>query len=233
MLTVRHAAQRGHTDLGWLDSRHTFSFGRYHDPAWMGFGPLRVINDDRVVPGKGFGEHPHRDMEIISYVVEGALAHRDSTGQARQIGPGGVQRMTAGRGVSHSEFNPSSREPVRFIQVWIEPEAKGLPASYEDREAGPAAAPNRLRLLAARQPDAGAVTIHQDVKVYAGVFGPGEGAALPLAAGRRAWVQVIRGSVMVNGVALAEGDGAALTDEAAVDLRAGTTMAEVLVFDLP
>lgn len=233
MITIRSASTRGVTSVGWLDSRHSFSFGRYHDPAHMGFGPLRVINDDRVAANRGFAEHLHRDMEIISYVVEGRLAHKDSTGSAREVGPGGIQRMTAGSGVTHSEYNPSRDEPTRFIQIWIEPEAPGLTPSYEDRAVNPRDEPGRLHVVATRTPTNGEAVVHQDVTMYAGAFEAGQGQTLAIGEGRRVWVQVVRGSISVNGHELAEGDGAALTDEASLELAVREGEAEVLVFDLP
>ncbi|MAY74648.1 MAG: quercetin 2,3-dioxygenase [Phycisphaerae bacterium] len=233
MLTIRKAADRGVTSFGWLDSRHSFSFGQYRDPDNMGFGPLRVINDDRVAPGKGFPEHPHRNMEIISYVVEGRLAHKDSTGAEREVGRGGIQRMTAGRGVYHSEFNPSSSEPTRLLQIWIEPEAPGLDPSYEDRLINPDDEPGKLHVIATRHPSEGQAIIHQDATVYAGVFKKDDAATLAIGAGRRAWIQVVTGELAVNGETLTEGDGAALTDEPSVELTAVADGTELLVFDLP
>jgi redox-sensitive bicupin YhaK (pirin superfamily) len=231
MITLRPSRERGHAAHGWLDSRHTFSFADYHDPRHMGFRTLRVINEDRVQPARGFGTHPHRDMEIISYVIEGALAHRDSMGTGSVIRPGEVQRMSAGTGVTHSEMNPSAGEPVHFLQIWILPERAGLRPSYEQKAFPAEERQDRLLLVAARDGREGAVTVHQDVALYAGLLGEGARVGHALAAGRHAWVQVVRGAIALNGQALAEGDGAAVSDEAQFDLVARAP-AEVLVFDL-
>jgi redox-sensitive bicupin YhaK (pirin superfamily) len=231
MLNVRRAADRGRAQLGWLDSRHTFSFADYYDPRHMGFRALRVINDDRVAPGQGFGTHPHRDMEIISYVIEGALQHRDSMGTGSVIKPGDVQRMSAGTGVTHSEYNASKSEPVHFLQIWILPSAQGIAPGYEQKHFEPAARRGTLRVVASPDGRDGSVSIHSDVVVYAGLFDAGERASLPLAQKRLGWVQVAGGEVRVNGTALAAGDGVALSDEARVDIE-GIADAEVLVFDL-
>jgi redox-sensitive bicupin YhaK (pirin superfamily) len=231
MLTVRKASERGRSRTDWLDSRHTFSFADYLDPRHMGFGRLRVINDDVVSPAHGFGRHPHRDMEILSYVVEGALEHGDSMGNGSVIRPGDVQRMTAGTGVVHSEKNPSPSERVRFLQIWIEPERRGLPPSYEQKRFDEESRRGRLRLVASRDGRDGSVTLHQDVSLHASLLSPGQQAELSLAAGRRAWVQVVRGAVTVNGVALGEGDGASLEKEPRVTIHA-SEHAELLVFDL-
>jgi hypothetical protein len=231
VITRRPAAARGQTRLDWLDSRHTFSFNTYHDPAHMGFRALRVINDDRVAPGAGFPPHAHRDMEILSYVVSGALEHRDSLGTGSVIRPGEIQRMSAGTGVRHSEFNPSPTEPVRFLQIWIHPERTGLEPSYEQRAFPPGSLHGTLRVIAARDGADGAVTLHQDVAVLAGRLEPGERVVHRLAAGRHAWVQVARGTVALGATILAEGDGAAISAEPAVALEARDP-AEVLVFDL-
>ncbi len=231
MITVRPAAARGAADFGWLNSRHTFSFGEYHDPAHMGFGHLRVINDDRVAGGGGFPPHPHRDMEIISYVVEGGLEHADTLGNRSVIRPGDVQRMSAGTGVRHSEFNASATEPVRFLQIWILPERQGLPAGYEQKAFPEAEKRGRLRLVGSRDGRDGSVVIHQDVDLHAGLLDWDERADLTLAPGRRAWVQVVRGALSLNGTRLSAGDGAAVTDERALVLDQARD-AEVLVFDL-
>jgi redox-sensitive bicupin YhaK (pirin superfamily) len=231
MIVRRPAAERGRADFGWLDSRHTFSFGEYYDPRYMGFRALRVINEDRVKPGHGFGTHPHRDMEIISYVLEGALAHRDSMGTGSVIRPGDVQRMSAGTGVLHSEMNPSETEPVHFLQIWLLPDERGIVPSYEEKRFSTEDKQGRLRLVAARDARDGALAIHQDVDLYAGVFAAGGGTRLPLRPGRHAWVQVARGGVTLNGTVLAQGDGAAVSEEDALDLAA-TDDSEVLVFDL-
>jgi redox-sensitive bicupin YhaK (pirin superfamily) len=230
MLTIRRAADRGLADHGWLKSRHSFSFADYYDPKHMGFRALRVINDDRVAGGRGFGAHPHRDMEIISYVLEGALAHKDSTGTGSTIRPGDVQRMSAGTGVFHSEMNPAP-EPVHFLQIWIEPAKRGIKPSYEEKTFTDAEKRGKLRVVASPDGRDGSVTINADAIVYAGLFDAGESAELPIATGRHAWVQVARGSVRVNGESLAEGDGLALTGEQLVRIE-GVADAEVLVFDL-
>lgn len=230
MMQVRKAAERGRADFGWLDSRHTFSFGEYYDPGFMGFGPLRVINDDRVAPGGGFGMHGHRDMEIVSYVLDGALAHKDSIGTGSTIRPGDVQRMSAGTGIRHSEFNGSQTEPVRFLQIWLLPEKAGIAPSYEQKTFDDRN--GRLRLVASRDGRDGSVTIHSDADLYAGVLSRGEEAAHAFAPGRIGWVQVARGAVEVNGVRLEEGDGLAIADEGAITLAAREGEAEALVFDM-
>jgi len=232
MITLRKAADRMHTDLGWLDSRHTFSFGEHYDPRHMGFRVLRVINDDRVKPGKGFGTHPHRDMEIISCVVEGELEHKDSMGNGAVIRPGEVQRMTAGTGVLHSEFNPSSERPVRFLQIWILPEREGLEPGYEQRAYGREEKAGAFRVVASPDGRDGSVLVHQDVTMLATVLAPGAEATHPLRPGRHGWLQVVSGSATLDSHALEEGDGAALSDEPAVTVRADTE-AELLLFDLP
>ena len=231
MVTIRRSKDRGHAQHGWLDSRHTFSFADYQDPAHMGFRALRVINEDRVQPAMGFGTHPHRDMEILSYVLEGGLAHKDSLGTGSVIRPGDVQRMTAGTGVTHSEFNASSAEPVHFLQIWLLPERRGLAPSYEQKHFAEDQRRGRLQLVASRDGRAGSLTVHQDVAVYDVLLEPKERAELPLVKGRHAWVQVARGSASVNGETLRAGDGAALSDETALRLE-GVEPAEVLVFDL-
>ena len=231
MITVRKAKERGHADHGWLDSHHTFSFADYHDPRHMGFRALRVINDDTVAPGRGFGAHPHRDMEIISYVLEGALAHKDSIGTGSVIRPGDVQRMSAGTGVVHSEFNASDHEAVHFLQIWLVPEARGIAPGYEQKTFSAADQDGRLRLVASRDGTLGSVTIHTDAAVYAGVFGTGQLAELPIAEGRHAWVQVARGQLRVNGQELGAGDGLAVSDESLLRIE-GLDRGELLVFDL-
>lgn len=231
MITVRPAAQRGHADHGWLDSHHTFSFADYHDPAHMGFRQLRVINEDRVQPGRGFGTHPHRDMEIVSYVLEGGLQHRDSMGTGSVIRPGEVQRMSAGTGVTHSEFNTSSTEVVHFLQIWLIPSRRGIQPGYEQKTFSKEEKDGRLRLVASPDGAGGSVTIHTDARLYAGLFGEGQSADHALAPGRHAWVHVARGRVRVNGQELSAGDGAALSDEAKVHVE-GIEGGEVLVFDL-
>jgi len=232
MLTLRRSHERGHANHGWLDSHHTFSFANYYDPAHMGFGPLRVINDDRIAAGRGFGTHGHRDMEIITYVLDGAVAHKDSMGSGSTIRPGDVQRMSAGRGVLHSEFNPLSDQTTHMLQIWIEPDVTGIVPEYEEQRVPEADKRGRLRQLVSPDGADGSMRIHQDVRLYAGLFDGAESAELPLAAGRRAWVHVARGSVSVNGQALSAGDAVALADEAAVRIGDGE-QAEVLVFDLP
>ncbi|MFO1305098.1 MAG: pirin family protein [Burkholderiales bacterium] len=232
MITLRPSAERGHANHGWLDSHHSFSFADYYDEAHMGFGPLRVINEDRVKPGMGFGTHGHRDMEILSYVLDGELSHRDDIGNGSVIVPGDVQRMSAGRGVRHSEFNPSREHPVHFLQIWILPAQQGIPASYEQAHVDAGKKRGKLALIAAPAGGGGAVVIHQDARVYAGLFDGSESASLTLAPGRRAYVHAARGEVAVNGTKLGPGDAAMLQDEASVTLADGTG-AEVLVFDLP
>ncbi len=231
MMTLRAAADRGHADHGWLDSRHTFSFAGYHDPRHMGFRGLRVINEDRVQPGRGFGTHPHRDMEIISYVLDGGLEHKDSMGTGSVIRPGDVQRMSAGSGVTHSEFNHSKQSVVHFLQIWLLPTALGVTPSYEQREFSADEKRGRLRLVASPDGADGSVSIHSDTRLYAGLFARGERATLELLPGRHAWVQVARGAVTVNGRELGAGDGASLSDEPRVEVD-GVDDAEVLVFDL-
>ena len=231
MIVRRPAEARGRANLGWLDSRHTFSFADYHDPAHMGFRALRVINEDRVKPGQGFGTHSHRDMEIISYVLEGELAHKDSMGTGSVIRPGDVQRMSAGTGVLHSEMNPSPTQPVHFFQIWLMPEKRGIPPSYEQKRFGPEEKQGRLRLVASRDGREGSITVNQDADLYAGLFKAGDSARLELRPGRHAWIQVASGEVIVNGGTLRPGDGGAVSDEAALDLQV-TADAEVLVFDL-
>jgi redox-sensitive bicupin YhaK (pirin superfamily) len=231
MITIRPRDQRGTTRTGWLDSKHTFSFGHYYDPAQMGFRALRVINEDRVIPGAGFPTHGHRDMEIISYVLEGALAHKDSTGTAATIRPGEVQRMTAGTGVRHSEFNASDTEPVHFLQIWILPETEGLEPGYEQRAFADAEKRGKLRLVASRDGRAGSLTVHQDVDLYATLLRPDKKVAYDLKPGRHAWVQVARGQARLNAELLKEGDGAAIAQLDRLELE-GATDAEVLLFDL-
>ncbi|RTL82504.1 MAG: pirin family protein [Hyphomicrobiales bacterium] len=230
-LSIRKAEARGAARLGWLDSRHSFSFGDYFDPAHMGFGPLRVINEDRVAPGAGFPTHPHRDMEIISYVLEGALEHRDSTGGGGVLRPGEAQRMTAGTGVRHSEYNASDREPVHFLQIWILPEREGLAPGYEQKAFPPGEMRGRLRLLASRDGRDGSLTIHRDVDLYATRLGGGEHVSLRLAPGRGAWVQAARGELTANGARLSAGDGLAVTGGDELRLE-GVSDAEALLFDM-
>jgi len=231
MITRRPAEGRGRTHADWLDSRHTFSFNRYYDPNWSGFRRLLVINEDFVAPAKGFGTHSHRDMEIISYVLAGALEHRDSMGTSSTIRPGEVQRMSAGTGVRHSEYNPSPDEPTHFLQIWIEPEREGMPPSYEQREFPPDEAGAGLRLLASRTGRDGSVTVHQDVELYRASLAAGEEVTHELRRGRHAWAQVVSGEIVLNGVGLGPGDGAAVSEEERVVIGAAGR-AEVLLFDL-
>ena len=230
-LTLRKASERGRANFGWLDSRHTFSFGHYHDPAHIGFGPLRVINDDRVAPGGGFPPHPHSDMEIISYVLEGGLEHKDSLGTGSVIRPGDVQRMSAGTGIRHSEFNASKTEPVHFLQIWVMPERKGLPAGYEQKTFTDDDKRGKLRLIGSRDGRDGSVTIHQDLDLYATLLTTGDTVSHKIARGRIGWVQVARGSVKIDGITLQEGDGAALPTHGALHIE-GAGQAEVLLFDM-
>jgi len=232
MITLRKAGDRGHANHGWLDSFHSFSFADYYDPAHMGFGPLRVINEDRVEPGMGFGTHGHRDMEIVSYVLDGELEHKDSMGTGSIIVPGDVQRMSAGTGVLHSEFNPSRERKVHFLQIWIEPAVRGIAPSYEQANVPDAAKRDRLAPIAGPQGAGAAVTIHQDARLYAALLDGAERVTHALAPGRRAYVHVARGRVRVNGEPLAAGDAAKLEGEAAIALDQGEA-AEVLLFDLP
>jgi hypothetical protein len=232
MITLRKAGDRGHANHGWLDSFHSFSFADYYDPAHMGFGPLRVINEDRVEPGMGFGTHGHRDMEIVSYVLDGELEHKDSMGTGSIIVPGDVQRMSAGKGVLHSEFNPSRERKVHFLQIWIEPAVRGIAPSYEQANVPAAAKRGRLAPIAGPQGAGAAVTIHQDARLYAALLDGTERVTHALAPGRRAYVHVARGRVRVNGEPLAAGDAAKLEGEAAIALDQGEA-AEVLLFDLP
>ena len=231
MQILRRASERGHADHGWLDSFHTFSFADYHDPAHMGFRALRVINDDTVAPGRGFGAHPHRDMEIISYVLDGALEHRDSMGTGSTIVPGDVQRMSAGRGVMHSEFNPSPDRPVHFLQIWIEPAERGIAPSYEQKRFDAASKRGRLRLVASRGGEDGSVALHRDARVFAGLFEGDERAEHALAPGRKGYVHVARGHATVNGQAVGPGDALRIEGEPVVTIADGRE-AEVLLFDL-
>ncbi len=236
MITIRPAAERGHARFGWLDSRHSFSFGEYYDPVHMGFGPLRVINEDRVAPGAGFPTHGHRDMEIISYVLDGALEHRDSIGTGAVIRPGEVQRMSAGTGIRHSEYNHSRSAPVHFLQIWIMPEADGIAPGYEQKAFPESERRNALRLVASRDGRDGAITIHQDVDLYAALLDPERSTTLTLRKGRKVWLQVARGSVTVDGTTvvpatLKEGDGAAISDVETLTIT-GVEPAEILLFDM-
>ena len=231
MITVRKSSERGHFNHGWLDTYHTFSFGRYYDPAHVHFGTLRVINEDVVAPGAGFGEHPHDNMEIVTYIISGKLAHKDSAGNVGTLGPGDVQRMSAGSGIEHSEFNGSKTEPVHLLQIWIFPEKKNIEPGHEQGSFSTAQDRNRLRPIATPDRADGSLAIHQDARVYAATLDAGKDVKLPLARGRKAWVQLIRGGLSVNGQALGAGDAAGLSDETSVDITASKE-SELLVFDL-
>ena len=231
MLHIRLAEERGHANFGWLNSHHTFSFGQYYDPKFMGFGPLRVINDDQVQPGQGFDTHGHQDMEIISYVLDGALEHQDSLGNGSVMRPGDVQRMSAGTGVRHSEFNASDAEPVHFLQIWILPAQKGLEPSYEQIRVANDDKRGQLKLIGSRDGRAGSVTIHQDVDLYATLLSDGESVSHELAAGRKGWVQVARGSAVINEQPLYPGDGVAIEGPQTLTLT-GTSDTEILLFDM-
>ena len=231
MLEIRYAEERGLADFGWLSSRHTFSFGHYYDRQFVGFGPLRVINEDRVQPGQGFDTHGHKDMEIISYVIEGALEHKDSLGTGSVIRPGEVQRMSAGTGIRHSEFNPSDSELVHFLQVWILPEHDGLEPSYEQKTYPDADKRGLLRLVGSRDGREGSVTIHQDVDLYATLLADTQEVTHELGAGRKGWVQIARGTITLNDRQLNTGDGVAISQSGSITLT-GTSDAEVLLFDM-
>ncbi|VVD67979.1 pirin family protein [Pandoraea cepalis] len=231
MMDIRKAADRGVANHGWLNSHHTFSFANYYDPKQVGFSDLLVINDDRVAPAQGFGKHPHRDMEIFSYVLEGALEHKDTMGTGSVIEPGDVQLMSAGRGVAHSEFNHSPTSPVHFLQIWIVPNQAGIAPEYQQQHFTPEEKRGQLRLIISPDGSDNSLHIHQDARVYAGLFDGDESATLTLAPNRYAYVHVARGGVSLNGVALAEGDGVRVRNETALTLSHGTN-AEVLVFDL-
>jgi quercetin 2,3-dioxygenase len=232
MITLRPAEERGQADFGWLHTRYTFSFADYYDPEHVQFRSLRVINEDHVDPGHGFGTHPHRDMEIITYVLEGALAHKDSMGTGSTIRPGEVQRMSAGTGVMHSEFNHSPSEEVHLLQIWLLPERKGIKPSYEQKEFPRESKLNRLRLVASPAGDDGSVTIHQDARLYASVLEEGKSVLHELGKGRSAWLQVARGEVSLNGTTLKAGDGAAVEHEAALEITGRVPSSEFLLFDL-
>lgn len=230
MISIRRANERGHFDHGWLNTYHTFSFADYHDPAHMGFRSLRVLNDDRVAPGQGFGEHRHRDMEIVSYVLEGALAHKDSMGNSGVIRPGDVQKMSAGTGVQHSEFNESRTEPVHFLQIWIVPEVRGIAPAYEQKTFPPETRRGKLRLIGSHDGREDSVTIRQNVDAYASVLEKGQAVRHDLAPGRHAWLHAAEGELEVNGNRLDEGDGVAVTGESGLDIVG--LGAEFLLFDL-
>jgi hypothetical protein len=229
-MKLRKANERGHAEHGWLDTYHTFSFADYYDPQWMGFRSLRVINDDLVMPGMGFGTHPHRDMEIITYVLSGALEHKDSMGNGRVIRPGEVQYMSAGSGVQHSEFNPSKDEAVHLLQIWIQPDSKGLKPRYAEKSIAKAPT-GTLRLVTSKTGRDDSIAIHQDADLWLGKFQPGERATHKLANGRNAWVHVAEGEVSLNGKTLVGGDAAAVSDEGALELNAAKP-SQVLLFDL-
>lgn len=232
MITIRKSNERGHANHGWLDTYHSFSFANYYDPQHMNFSCLRVINDDRIAPGAGFATHQHRDMEIITYMLEGELAHKDSMGNGSIIRPGEVQRMSAGAGVSHSEYNPSQINHAHLLQIWIIPERGGLPASYEQRRFDPQEMRGQLRLIVSPDGEADSIKLHQDVRLYGGQFYGDEAASHQFQKGRRGYVQVAQGSLAVNGTTLHTGDGAQLIDEEEVRLSDGNN-AEILLFDLP
>ncbi len=229
MISIRHRNERGHANHGWLDTYHTFSFDTYYDPRYMGFRSLRVINDDRVAAGRGFPTHPHRDMEIITYILDGALEHRDSMGTGSIIRPGEAQRMSAGTGVTHSEFNPSKTEPVHLLQIWILPEAEGIKPSYEQKQFDRDKMRDNWLLIASRDASAGAVKIHQDVKLFVTVLDDGQSLEYQLAPGRYAWLQIARGKMQVNGMPLEAGDGIAYSQERVIQVMG---KGEALLFDL-
>ena len=231
MLNIRKSQDRGYADHGWLKSFHSFSFAGYYDPEYMGWGNLRVINEDRIAPGTGFGTHGHRDMEIISYVLSGELAHKDNMGNGRAIPPGDVQRMSAGRGVMHSEYNHAPQDTTHFLQIWIEPNVRGIPSSYEQKSFAEAEKRGTLRLVASPDAAQGSVKIHADARLYAGLFNGAESAELALDPARKAYVHLVRGELEVNGQKLSGGDAALLAEEDRIALKAGRD-AEVLVFDL-
>jgi hypothetical protein len=232
MITLRRSQERGYADHGWLKSFHSFSFADYYDPAQMGFGPLRVINEDRVAPGTGFGTHGHRDMEIISYVLDGELAHRDSMGNGSVIRPGDVQRMSAGSGVRHSEFNHAQDRTTHFLQIWIEPNVTGIAPSYEEKRFSDADKQGRLRLVASPDGADGSVRIHQDARMYVSRLAPGQSLSAELAAGRLGYLHLVRGALTVNGQRLDGGDAAKLRDESRLAIGA-VGDSELLLFDLP
>ena len=231
MIRIRKAEDRGHLNHGWLNTYHTFSFGDYHDPEHMGFRSLRVMNEDRVEPGEGFGTHPHRDMEIVTYVLEGALEHKDSMGNGEVLRPGEFQRMSAGTGITHSEFNPSDVEPVHLYQIWLFPERKGIEPSYEQKQFADAEMTNRLRLVVSPDASDGSLMIHQDARIYLAKLDDSQQATHESSSGRHSWLQVLRGAVRLNGMELETSDGAAISDESRIEI-VGTTNAELMLFDL-
>jgi redox-sensitive bicupin YhaK (pirin superfamily) len=232
MITLRPSSDRGQANLGWLDSRHTFSFGNYYDPMHMGFGTLRVINEDKVTPSQGFPTHGHRDMEIITYVLDGSLAHKDSIGNGSIMRPGDVQRMSAGTGIMHSEYNASDTDPVHLLQIWVLPAAQGIEPSYEQTYFAPEEKLNQLRLVGSQEGRDGSVTIHQDLDLYATVLQPEASITHTLAANRQAWIQVAKGAIKLNGHDLTAGDGAAVSEAIALTLTGASEDAEVLLFDM-
>ncbi len=232
MITIRPAQERGNANFSWLDSKHTFSFGSYYDPSQMGFSSLRVINEDKVQPGKGFGTHSHRDMEIISYVLQGELEHKDSIGNGSVIRPGDVQRMSAGTGIAHSEFNASTTDPVHFLQIWIMPEKAGIEPSYEQKNFPLEEKQGKLKLVASADGRDDSVTIHQDANLYVAVLNQGDRITYNTDNNRSLWIQIARGSAEINGQALQTGDGAAITEEKELELFATTDNTEILLFDL-
>lgn len=231
MITIRPASERGETNIGWLDSRHTFSFNQYHDPKYMGFRSLRVINDDRVAAGMGFGRHGHRDMEIITWVLSGALEHQDSTGAKAVLRPGAVQRMSAGTGIQHSEYNHSKTEPVHFYQIWIQPAETGIAPRFEDREFPTEGRQNQWQLITSPDGREGTPPIEQDAFVFVADLAPGKKLSLPLASARNAWLQVATGSITLNGLTLHAGDGVAISEETNLDIT-GIEQANLILFDL-
>ncbi len=232
MMTIRSAHDRGTANFGWLDTRHTFSFGNYYDPTYMGFADLRVINEDKVSPSQGFSTHGHRDMEIVTYVLEGALEHKDSLGNGSIIRPGDVQRMSAGTGILHSEFNASDTDPVHLLQIWILPEEKGIEPGYEQKTFADEEKQGKLRLVGSRDGRDGSVTIHQDVNLYAALLRDGETIDHSLADGRVGWLQVARGSLYLNGRLLSAGDGVAISQEPVLTLQGNAHHTEILLFDM-
>ena len=232
MIRVRRSEERGHLNHGWLDTYHTFSFASYYDPQHANFRVLRVMNEDRVAPGQGFGTHGHRDMEIVTYVLSGALEHRDSMGNGEVLRPGEFQHMSAGSGIEHSEFNPSADEPVHLYQIWLLPEKKGITPSYSQRAFADSEKQNRLRVVASPDGADGSLTIHQDARIFLATLEPGREVVHEIPAGRHAWLQTLRGSVQVDGESLHAGDGAAVSDESRLAIR-GTADAEIMLFDLP
>ena len=232
MITIRPASERGNANFGWLDSRHTFSFGSYYDPAHMGFGNLRVINEDKVAPGQGFATHSHRDMEIISYVIDGALKHKDSIGNGSIIKPGDVQRMSAGTGISHSEYNASKEKPVHFLQIWVLPEKQGIEPGYEQIYFAPEEKQGKLRLVGSRDGRDGSITIHQDVNLYTAQLSSGEQLSYIVPDSRAAWIQVVRGSIRLDEHLLGAGDGASISIATSLEITGQADNAEFLLFDM-